>query len=243
MWNGTENCIDRDRGNMDIYIFKNVQPEDNENLRLAFEQANSGDSEIETVKTTKSRSEINHQNYLRRKEKQSEKSENVTIQTEKEKEEREEKEKEVSPLDSPLPFPPLTPYSYPPFNPPFPEKEKGERGEKEKESGDVAGATLSPASTGGNRGKLWNYGPVGNVMISQEEYDKLIERFGANKTDDLIENLSLYMGQNQKNAKKYSNHYLTLLNWGKRDEEKQSAKPAQPKKESWSEIAERLAKE
>lgn len=57
------------------------------------------------------------------------------------------------------------------------------------------------------------YGEFKNVLLSEEEYKKLIERFGENNTKLLIEELSGYMASTKK---KYSSHYATLLNWARR---------------------------
>lgn len=57
------------------------------------------------------------------------------------------------------------------------------------------------------------YGVLKNVSLSNEEYTKLKERYGASQTNHLIEELSTYI----PNAKtKYKNHYATILNWAKR---------------------------
>jgi len=53
------------------------------------------------------------------------------------------------------------------------------------------------------------------VLLTQDEYNKLIERFGETKTKDKIENLSLYK---QSKGKKYASDYATILNWDRKDE-------------------------
>ena len=57
------------------------------------------------------------------------------------------------------------------------------------------------------------YGEFKNVKLKDEEYKKLEERFGKHRTDELIEELSTYMASK---GKRYSSHYATLLNWGKK---------------------------
>jgi len=57
------------------------------------------------------------------------------------------------------------------------------------------------------------YGEFKNVNLTDEEYGKLKERFGDNNTNLIIEELSTYMASK---GKRYSSHYATLLNWGKR---------------------------
>lgn len=56
-------------------------------------------------------------------------------------------------------------------------------------------------------------GEFKNVKLSEEELQKLNERFGEKNTQIIIEELSSYMASK---GKRYSNHYATLLNWGKR---------------------------
>jgi len=65
-----------------------------------------------------------------------------------------------------------------------------------------------------------------DVTLTVEEYDKLIERFGEQKTKDKIETLSLYK---RSKGKKYASDYATILNWDRRDE-KDKNEPIMPKK-------------
>lgn len=57
------------------------------------------------------------------------------------------------------------------------------------------------------------YGEFKNVKLLEEEVIKLNEKFGEKNTLIIIEELSSYMASK---GKRYSNHYATLLNWGKR---------------------------
>lgn len=57
------------------------------------------------------------------------------------------------------------------------------------------------------------YGEFKNVKLLEEEYQKLMEKFGEKNTLIIIEELSTYMASK---GKRYSSHYATLLNWGKR---------------------------
>ena len=66
------------------------------------------------------------------------------------------------------------------------------------------------------------YGEFNNVLLTDEEYQKLITKLGKPKSDDLIEQLSGYMKQNPANAKKYVDHYAVVLNWSRRDGRKES---------------------
>lgn len=61
------------------------------------------------------------------------------------------------------------------------------------------------------------YGEFENVSLSDEEYQKLIDKLGKPKANDLIEQLSGYMRQNPLNEKKYKDHYATISNWSRRD--------------------------
>lgn len=57
------------------------------------------------------------------------------------------------------------------------------------------------------------YGEFKNVKLKEDEYNKLKENIGENKTKQLIEELSGYIASK---GKKYSNHYATILNWNRR---------------------------
>lgn len=58
------------------------------------------------------------------------------------------------------------------------------------------------------------FGRLNNVMLTEDEEQKLYAELGVEKTERLIDDLSLYIGE-PKNAKKYTNHYITLLRWSK----------------------------
>lgn len=181
-----------------------------EEIERAFAWLAENECEEVLVKKTKTRSEINRQNYERRKAKQ---SEIQTVQTEEEKE-------EVSPL-APLPFSPNTPYPIPPISP-LPE-------EREEDFG----------GSDGKRGELRSFGP--HVRLSEKEFLKLQDDFGYEETMRMIRSMNDYIGEDPKLISKYRtrNHNLTLRNWKRRDEEKK--KPE--RRESWSEVAERLSQE
>lgn len=57
-------------------------------------------------------------------------------------------------------------------------------------------------------------GEFDNVVLSEEELDKLHARWGEDAVQKELENLSGYMAST---GKKYKSHYATLLNWLKRD--------------------------
>ena len=48
------------------------------------------------------------------------------------------------------------------------------------------------------------------VMLTEEEYQKLIKTFGQKNTDDYIKRLNDYIGSK---GKKYKSHYHTILVW------------------------------
>lgn len=128
-------------------------------------------------------------------------------------EEKREEEKESFPPSSPLPFSPNTPYPIPPIIPPSQEKE----GERKEDFG----------GTIGKRGELKSFGP--HVRLSEKEFLSLQEKYGYDETMKMIRNMNNYIGEDQKLMNKYRtrNHYLTLLNWKRRDEERDSNKQKQ----------------
>jgi hypothetical protein len=61
------------------------------------------------------------------------------------------------------------------------------------------------------------YGEFANVMLSDEEMQKLVERFGEVGAKERIENLS--SGIESKNYR-YKSHYATILTWQRMDEKR-----------------------
>lgn len=59
-------------------------------------------------------------------------------------------------------------------------------------------------------------GSLKNVLLTNDELDKLKNKF--KDFNDRIENLSMYMGST---GKTYQSHYLTILNWDRRDKKKE----------------------
>ncbi len=71
------------------------------------------------------------------------------------------------------------------------------------------------------------------VFLTNEEYQKLINRFGKEATDSLIEDLDT--GIDSKGYK-YTNHYKTIINWAKRAKKSTSTqKPHKPTTELMAE--------
>ena len=51
------------------------------------------------------------------------------------------------------------------------------------------------------------------VFLSTDEYEKLTEKLGEQKTKEMIGRLNGYLGQIGSKGKKYESHYFTILNW------------------------------
>lgn len=69
-----------------------------------------------------------------------------------------------------------------------------------------------------SRGQLKRYGEYQNVLLSDDEYQKLSESFKAN-LPEYIRKLDEYIESNGY-TQKYKNHYLTLKTWKRKDVEK-----------------------
>ena len=128
-------------------------------------------------------------------------------------EEREEKEAGSSPLSpsSPSSFPSDSPNNIPitPYNPPLPE-EKGEREER-------VSAKAKP--------EKYHFGEYRHVLLTADEAQKLTEKFPD--VAERIRRLDEYLENNRK--KHYDSHYLTILNWARKDEGKQQQPIQQPR--------------
>ena len=147
------------------------------------------------------------------------------------KEERDEKE-EVSPLipsslsSSPLESPiinPITPIS------PLPEV-RAEREEK----------VLAPAAA--KRGELRRFGPY--VRLSDDELRKLEDKFGPQEVERMLQDMNNYIGEDPKRVRTYAtrNHYLTLLNWRRMDEQRKQAKQI-PKEQTFRDLRIKMEQE
>jgi hypothetical protein len=55
--------------------------------------------------------------------------------------------------------------------------------------------------------------------LAEDEYKKLIEKLGENKTKEMIKRLNLYKGST---GKKYASDYMTILNWVNKESKKQT---------------------
>jgi hypothetical protein len=59
------------------------------------------------------------------------------------------------------------------------------------------------------------------VSMTTTEYQKLVDQFGEEGTQDRIENLNLYKGSN---GKKYKDDYMTILAWERKNKKQQKKK-------------------
>ena len=93
-----------------------------------------------------------------------------------------------------------------------------------------------------DRGELKPMGKLRNVMLSEKEIRDLNQELGGVLAAKYIDKLSLYIGE-PKNAKKYTDHYLTVLRWYYKDQEeqeKQGQQSQQKKTYTAAEVAEMM---
>ena len=72
-----------------------------------------------------------------------------------------------------------------------------------------------------------HHGEFQHVLLTADEFFKLQEKFGWDGSHDWIRRLDEYLENNQK--KHYDSHYLTILHWARKDEEKQQQPIQQPR--------------
>lgn len=53
------------------------------------------------------------------------------------------------------------------------------------------------------------------VLLSDDEYSKLLQQFGEKQTNELIDKLNNYIWST---GKRYKSHYFTILNWSKKED-------------------------
>ena len=58
-----------------------------------------------------------------------------------------------------------------------------------------------------------SHGEFQNVLLTEKEYNQLIENLNPDAVSTLIEELSGYV---ESTGKKYKSHYATLQNWARR---------------------------
>lgn len=102
----------------------------------------------------------------------------------------------------------------------YPEKSKGlERIDKPLSKGSIEieienNLSNSLSNSNRNRKELPNYS---HAKLTEEQYQKLVDKFGEKLALDWIEKLHLYIGSK---GKKYRDHYLTILNWDRMEKKK-----------------------
>jgi phage replication O-like protein O len=64
------------------------------------------------------------------------------------------------------------------------------------------------------------YGEFQNIFLSDNEYKKLVVRFGDNEAGDRVAAASESFQSHKDYSKKYSNHYATILSWARMDEKR-----------------------
>lgn len=79
-----------------------------------------------------------------------------------------------------------------------------------------------------DRGELKPMGKLKNVLLSEDEVRDLNHELGGVVAAKYIDDLSLYIGD-PKNAKKYTDHYLTVLRWYRRDQKEKQEQNEQHK--------------
>ena len=85
-----------------------------------------------------------------------------------------------------------------------------------------------------SRNRKTSYAPAVNMY--EEEYQKLVDKFGESEAKDRIERLSLYK---KSKGKQYKCDYSTILAWARRDEKQ---KPEEPKRRSHMTREEQVAR-
>lgn len=93
-------------------------------------------------------------------------------------------------------------------------KKKNDKNDKKEKNNNIARVCA--------RAREEAMGEFKNVYLSEEELEKLKERFPYD-WQGRIEKLSRYMASK---GKRYKSHYATILNWARRDEEKPRSKTA-----------------
>jgi hypothetical protein len=68
------------------------------------------------------------------------------------------------------------------------------------------------------------YGEFKNVLLTDEEYQKLVNKFGSTGTIDRIENMSASI---ESKGYKYRDHYAAILTWDRKDQKQKVKSPDQ----------------
>ncbi len=84
------------------------------------------------------------------------------------------------------------------------------------EVSDVSNTQTKGKETKGNKKKdKIIYGQFSNVLLTTDEAEALIKKFGIAGMDTKVQNLSGYIAS--KGITRYKSHYATILNWARRD--------------------------
>ncbi len=63
-----------------------------------------------------------------------------------------------------------------------------------------------------------SYGEFNNVLLTDDQFRKLADKFGEQMLQQRIQNTSEYFQLKGKKAKEYTDHYLCILRWARKDE-------------------------
>ena len=104
--------------------------------------------------------------------------------------------------------------------------------EKEEEINTLTNVSVyAPEKNSAGKSEKHKFGSRRNVLLTADEYTKLKARFAD--ADEKIENLSLGIASK---GYKYKDHYATILNWARRDAEKQTAQPQKQPETTFGDI-------
>ena len=85
--------------------------------------------------------------------------------------------------------------------------------DSQNDKGELPGAERASAKPSRTTPPQNSYGEFQNVRMTTEEFSKLVQTEGADRSNALIEELSSYLASS---GKRYKSHYATLLNWARR---------------------------
>lgn len=92
--------------------------------------------------------------------------------------------------------------------------------ESESESNPKGRAVSQPADSPPKQ----TYGQFKNILLTDEEMEKLKERFGEDKALDRIEEASESFRSHKNYPKQFTDHYATILSWARLDEKRNGGK-------------------
>lgn len=97
--------------------------------------------------------------------------------------------------------------------------EKEKRQERHDAPAEPTLPTTSPAVAKKKKARIVKpYGGGDRVMLTEDEFNRLIEDFGMDPVRTMIEKLDLYLGRlPERDSKKYADHNLTIRAWFLRD--------------------------